>query len=257
MGVSVGSHKHPPEEKEPILSQGRRYSRKEYGTINGEVGGGRHHSDDSLDCPTCQGTGRIPRGQEKQLVALIPYSDQRLKPRHTKLYVCISVFLCLLICSLFLFFLFPRSVFLSSVGLQSVYVFYDKPHVNMTITNMINITNDNFYAIHATGLDIQALILETVAGKVKIANVTMVKPRSTVQYIYTVEVSLEAGLYNYCTSATINIHTLFLHLQMTMNASYLAHSEQLSLETYEYIDCGTNTTTPRKFDPSPGAWLVV
>lgn len=62
---------------------------------------------DSVTCPTCQGTGRIPRGkhfsnnfvvdmvqfrscnklfnvgQENQLVALIPYSDQRLKPRRT------------------------------------------------------------------------------------------------------------------------------------------------------------------------------
>nr|AAH53198.1 Zgc:64013 protein [Danio rerio] len=38
---------------------------------------------DSITCPTCQGTGRIPRNQENQLVALIPYSDQRLKPRRT------------------------------------------------------------------------------------------------------------------------------------------------------------------------------
>ena len=34
-------------------------------------------------CPTCQGSGEIPRELEKQLVALIPYGDQRLKPRHT------------------------------------------------------------------------------------------------------------------------------------------------------------------------------
>ncbi|KAG7282960.1 hypothetical protein CRUP_028477 [Coryphaenoides rupestris] len=38
---------------------------------------------DSVTCPTCQGTGRIPRGQENQLVALIPYSDQRLRPSRT------------------------------------------------------------------------------------------------------------------------------------------------------------------------------
>ncbi|KAK2522313.1 Tmem106a [Columba livia] len=37
-----------------------------------------------VNCPTCQGTGRIPREQERQLVALIPYGDQRLKPRRTK-----------------------------------------------------------------------------------------------------------------------------------------------------------------------------
>jgi hypothetical protein len=32
-------------------------------------------------CPTCRGTGRLPRGQNEELVALIPYSDKRLKPR--------------------------------------------------------------------------------------------------------------------------------------------------------------------------------
>lgn len=31
---------------------------------------------DSVTCPTCQGTGRIPRAQENQLISLIPYSGQ-------------------------------------------------------------------------------------------------------------------------------------------------------------------------------------
>uniref|UniRef100_A0A4X1UD61 Transmembrane protein 106 N-terminal domain-containing protein n=1 Tax=Sus scrofa TaxID=9823 RepID=A0A4X1UD61_PIG len=31
---------------------------------------------DSVICPTCQGTGRIPRAQENQLISLIPYSGQ-------------------------------------------------------------------------------------------------------------------------------------------------------------------------------------
>ncbi len=65
---------------------------------------------DSVTCPTCQGTGRIPRGQENQLVALIPYSDQRLRPRRTKLYVMASVLACLLLSGLAVFFLFPRTI---------------------------------------------------------------------------------------------------------------------------------------------------
>ncbi|MEQ2240476.1 hypothetical protein ILYODFUR_015367, partial [Ilyodon furcidens] len=38
---------------------------------------------DSITCPTCQGTGRIPSEQVNELVALIPYSDQRLRPQRT------------------------------------------------------------------------------------------------------------------------------------------------------------------------------
>ncbi|EHB04337.1 Transmembrane protein 106A [Heterocephalus glaber] len=36
-----------------------------------------------VPCPTCRGSREIPRELEEQLVALIPYGDQRLEPRHT------------------------------------------------------------------------------------------------------------------------------------------------------------------------------
>ncbi|XP_044540543.1 transmembrane protein 106B, partial [Gracilinanus agilis] len=81
---------------------------------------------DSVTCPTCQGTGRIPRGQENQLVALIPYSDQRLRPRRTKLYVMASVLACLLLSGLAVFFLFPRTIDVKYVGVKSAYVNYDE-----------------------------------------------------------------------------------------------------------------------------------
>lgn len=29
-----------------------------------------------------------------------------------------------------------------------------------------------------------------------------------------------------------------------MDVSYLAHTEQVSVDAYEYIDCGTNSTIP-------------
>ncbi|KAG8545935.1 hypothetical protein GDO81_020097 [Engystomops pustulosus] len=91
---------------------------------------------DSVTCATCQGTGRIPRGRENQLVALIPYSDQRLRPRRTKLYVTASVIVCLLLSGLAVFFLFPRSVDVHYVGIKAVYVTYDEsgPSVYLNIT---------------------------------------------------------------------------------------------------------------------------
>ncbi|XP_005913713.1 transmembrane protein 106A isoform X2 [Maylandia zebra] len=150
------------------------------------------------NCPTCRGTGRIPRGQEDQLVAVIPCNDVRLKPRRTKLHVCISMGLCLLICCLILFFLFPRSVTLTPVSVQSVTVYFIPDEVKMDVTNVISV-----------GLDIK-----------------------------------DEGIASYCKSSSIKIHTLFLELQMTMNISYLSHTEQLSVETFEYIDCGTNSTIP-------------
>ncbi|KAG7492342.1 hypothetical protein MATL_G00013780 [Megalops atlanticus] len=239
MGVSVGHCSNPQEEKEAIVPQDtskRRLSRRDYGSTSVES---------SSDCPTCQGTGRIPRGQESQLVAVIPCSDQRLKPRHTKLYVCVSVVLCLLICALVLFFLFPRSVSLSPVAIMSAYVFFTPKTVEMNVTNVVNITNENFVTVQACNLDLQVLIYDTIVGRAKVSNVTTIKPRSQKAYTYVVPVTIDdVGLNNYCKSTSIRIHTLFLHLQMTMRVYYLAHSEQLSMDTFEYVDCGTNSTVP-------------
>lgn len=33
-------------------------------------------------------------------------------------------------------------------------------------------------------------------------------------------------------------------IRMTLNVSYLSHTEQLTVDTFEYIDCGTNSTIP-------------
>ncbi|KAM7370478.1 hypothetical protein PAMP_010025 [Pampus punctatissimus] len=207
-----------------------------YGAINGNSG----HS-----CPTCHGTGRIPRGHQDQLVAVIPCNDIRLKPRRTKLYVCISMALCLFLCCLILFFLFPRSVTLTPVSVLSVMVHFTPDTVDMEVTNLINITNENFSPVQIVELNVQGLVSDTVVGKTKISNMTSLKSRS--QRSYTIQIDLpitDKGLNSYCKSSSIKIHTLFLELQMTMNISYLAHTEQVSLNTFEYIDCGTNSTIP-------------
>ncbi|KAG9350219.1 hypothetical protein JZ751_026572 [Albula glossodonta] len=221
MGVTLGHRRNSEEEGIiPKDAEKRRLSRKDYGSTS---------ADSWSDCPTCQGTGRIPRGQEGQLVAVIPCSDQRLKPRHTKLYVCVSVVVCLFICSLILFFLFPRSVSLSPVAVKSSYVFFTPTTVEMNVTNILNITNENFVTVQACNMDLQVLIADTIVGKIKISNVTTIKPRFQKAYTYVVPITIaDQGL------------------KMTMKVNYLAHSEQLSMDTFEYIDCGSNSTVPHK-----------
>ncbi|XP_047232210.1 transmembrane protein 106A isoform X2 [Girardinichthys multiradiatus] len=188
----------------------------QYGSING--------SSPSDSCPTCQGTGRIPRDQQDQLLAVIPCNDVRLQPRRTKLYVCISMVICLLLCCLILFFFFPRSVTLTPVSVLSVMVYFTPNSVDMQVKGLVD---------------------ETVVGHTKISNMTAIPSRSRKSYTVQIDLPLEdKGLNNYCKSTTIKIHTLFLKLQITMNISYLSHVEQLSQDVFEYIDCGSNSTTP-------------
>uniref|UniRef100_A0A8D0PNA9 Transmembrane protein 106A n=1 Tax=Sus scrofa TaxID=9823 RepID=A0A8D0PNA9_PIG len=102
-------------------------------------------------CPTCQGSGEIPRELEKQLVALIPYGDQRLKPRHTKLSVFLAVFICLVTSSLIAFFLFPRTIAMQPAGLNSSIVAFEETDICLNITVFYAVANriqeENTYKI--------------------------------------------------------------------------------------------------------------
>ncbi|RVE63088.1 hypothetical protein OJAV_G00164880 [Oryzias javanicus] len=203
---------------------------------------------DSVTCPTCQGTGRIPRGQENQLVALIPYSDQRLRPSRTKLYVTISVTLCLLLSGLAVFFLFPRSIDVSYVGVKSAYVSYDndKRIVYLNITSTLNITNNNYYSISVTSITAQVQFSKTVIGKAKFNNSTVIVPLDERQLDYTVPTVIAdemSYMFDYCTLPTIKVHNIVVMMQVTVTTSYFGHTEQVSQEMYQYVDCGGNTTS--------------
>uniref|UniRef100_A0A8C6TRP4 Transmembrane protein 106C n=1 Tax=Neogobius melanostomus TaxID=47308 RepID=A0A8C6TRP4_9GOBI len=140
---------------------------------------------DSITCPSCQGTGRMPSGQVNELVALIPYSDQRLRPQRTKLYVVLSVVLCLLATGLGAFFLFPRSVIVLFDGVRAVTVHFDpvEQRVLMKLTSTLNFSNPNFFSVSVQSLSCQVLYMKTVVGTSQMDNVTTILPLSLAQVL--------------------------------------------------------------------------
>ncbi|XP_058038246.1 transmembrane protein 106B isoform X3 [Ahaetulla prasina] len=202
---------------------------------------------DSVTCPTCQGTGRIPRGQENQLVALIPYSDQRLRPRRTKLYVTASVIGCLLLSGLAVFFLFPRTVDVQYAGVKSVYVDYEAQRriIYLNITNTLNITNNNYYSVEVDNITAQVQFAKTVIGKARVNNNTHIGPLDRKQIDYMVPTVIQdemSYMYDFCTLISIKVHNIVMMMQVTVTTSYFGHSEQVSQERYQYVDCGGNTS---------------
>uniref|UniRef100_A0A3P9JJT0 Transmembrane protein 106C n=1 Tax=Oryzias latipes TaxID=8090 RepID=A0A3P9JJT0_ORYLA len=201
---------------------------------------------DSITCPTCQGTGRIPSEQVNELVALIPYSDQRLQPQRTKLYVGLSVLLCLLVSSLVAFFLFPRSVVVEDAGLRSVTVRFDhlSKKVLMNMTSTLNFSNPNFFSVLVQSVSCQVLYMKTVIGTRQLDNSTTVLPLSQSQLNFTVSVEIGSSapyVYAFCTMP-IKVHNIVIFMQTTVKTSYMVRTSQNSLESYRYIDCGANTT---------------
>ncbi|KAJ3585798.1 hypothetical protein NHX12_012207 [Muraenolepis orangiensis] len=202
---------------------------------------------DSITCPTCQGTGRIPSEQVNKLVALIPYSDQRLQPQRTKLYVVLSAVVCLLASALVAFFLFPRSVVVVDNGIRSVTVQFDHSgtRVLMNMTSSLNFSNSNFFSVLVSSLSCQVLYMKTVVGTQQLDNVITIKPLSMTQVNYTVSVEIGDSapyVYFFCTMPSIKVHNIVVSMQTSVKTSNMVRSAQNTLEAYRYIDCGTNST---------------
>ncbi|XP_003407328.1 transmembrane protein 106A-like isoform X1 [Loxodonta africana] len=203
-----------------------------------------------LTCPTCQGSGQIPRDMEKQLVALIPYGDQRLKPRHMKLFLFLAVLMCLVTSALIFFFLFPRSLAVQPAGLNSSTVAFDEADIHLNITNVLNISNRNYYPITVTQLAIQVLYMSLVVGQVSKSLLLPIGPLTSEQMFYTVASRIwDENTYKTCTWLKIKVHHVFLHIQGTLTSSYLSHSEQLVFQSYEYVDCRGNSSVPHLLTP--------
>ncbi|KFP08963.1 Transmembrane protein 106A, partial [Egretta garzetta] len=201
-----------------------------------------------VTCPTCQGTGRIPGEQEKQLVALIPYGDQRLKPRRTKLYVCLAVTICLVTTSLSIFFLFPRSITVLPAGLNASSIAFNASttSIYLNMTNVLNVTNNNFYLVTVVQLDIEVLHQSLVVGKSTMNTLLHMSPLQSSQIYYMVPSRiLDDNTYNICTWTEVKVHNVLLHIQGTLTCTYLCHSEQLAFEDYQYVDCRGNATLPQ------------
>ncbi|KAM4622649.1 transmembrane protein 106A [Discoglossus pictus] len=246
-------------EKEPIIKRPREDGPPAYISINNSETSGSSQSSveesrGSATCPSCRGTGRIPRGQERELVALIPYSDQRLKPRRTKLYVFLAVISCLLICFLIIFFLFPRSITIYHAGVNASLVSYDtlEGTVNLYTTNKLNITNKNLFPVQDMQLSIEILHMSIVIGTFSSNNVKKIGPLGSEQVFYTVESTIQdMDTFHICTSPQVAVHNILLHVQGTLNCSYLGHWEQMTFDGYEYLDCRSNTSVPHLLLSNP------
>ncbi|KAM5310364.1 transmembrane protein 106A isoform 2-T4 [Glossophaga mutica] len=205
-----------------------------------------------VTCPTCQGSGEIPRELEKQLVALIPYGDQRLKPRRTKLSVFLAVLICLVTAALIVFFLFPRSIAVQPAGLNSSTVALDEADIHLNITNVLNISNSNYYPITVTQLTTEVLHLSLMVGQVSSSLLLHMGPLASEQIFYGVANTIgDENTHKICSWQEINVHHVLLHIQGTLTFTYLSHSEQLVFQSYEYVDCRGNMSVPHVLAPHP------
>ncbi|KAH0517422.1 Transmembrane protein 106C [Microtus ochrogaster] len=195
----------------------------------------------SVTCHTCQGAGYVPAEQLNELVALIPHSDQRLRPQRTKQYVLLSVLLCLLASGLVSFFLFPHSVLVDDNGIKVVKVTFNKQDslVVLDVMATLKIRNSNFYSVAVTNLFSQVQYMKAVAGTYMTTNVSVIPPRS--EHLPSDSVHM-CGCSFFCTVPAILVHNIMIFMRTSVQISYIGHTSQSAVETQHYVDCGANST---------------
>ncbi|XP_056278995.1 transmembrane protein 106C-like isoform X2 [Pseudoliparis swirei] len=177
-------------------------------------------------------------------------SQHPVERLYRKLYVVLSVVLCLLASSLVAFFLFPRSVVVVDDGIHSVTVRINPSNMNvlMNMTSTLNLSNPNFFSVLVQSVSCQVLYMKTVIGTQQLDRVTTILPLSQSQVNFTVSVEIGSSapyVYAFCTMPSIKVHNIVVCMQTTVKTSSMVRSSQNSLEAYRYIDCGSNTTRYR------------
>uniref|UniRef100_A0A286Y4C2 Transmembrane protein 106A n=1 Tax=Cavia porcellus TaxID=10141 RepID=A0A286Y4C2_CAVPO len=195
-----------------------------------------------VTCPTCQGSGRIPQELKKQLVAVIPYGDQRLKPRHTKLFVSLAVLLCLATTSLVTF-----SLAVCPVSLNSSSVAFDKANILLNATvDRLGHLQPQLLAITVTQLAIQVLHLSLVVGQLSESFLLHVGTLAKEQQDSHSRIADQST--KICTWLEIKVYHMLLHIQEGGLCSCLFKPV---FESFQYVNCQGKALAHRPTGPPP------
>lgn len=222
----------------------------------------------SVPCPTCRGLGNVPKEQEGQLIALIPMKDKRLKPRRTYLWVGLAILLCLVAAGLLLFFMFPRDVMLESTKpyldpIGPVKVNVTEQYVNFEIINYINVSNHNYFPIKVTGVEM-TVQYDTMVIVPAVKNVSVMDVPIRSQKLYYVQANITLDKENQmgymalsCKNPIRWAHEMVMQFQFTCNYSYLGHTEQATLSTFQFVSCYSKNQTSIKKDEKTKSYTIV
>ncbi|XP_071479528.1 transmembrane protein 106B-like [Diadema antillarum] len=156
---------------------------------------------DGFTCPSCHGRGKIPRGQEADLVALIPYNDSRLKPRRTFLSVLVSVLACATLAGVLCAFLVPRQLEMKVIGVetQAVSINTTIPSMSLLLQTEFSVYNKNFVSAYSQNATVTAYWSDQIKGvNTTIMSATIGGRKSHAIFANVTATFVEPFLVSYC-----------------------------------------------------------
>jgi len=210
-------------------------------------------SRNSVTCQTCNGLGRIPRERTNELVALVPYNDERLKPKNTKLIIFSIVTFLLILFGASAIFVLPRSIeFAESRKPEKTNVTIDPltDTMDLSLSSYYYIKNWNYYPITIVDCKIRTMYRDTLLQDVNLLNKTVPyikigpKERKNVTFnvndlLFTKDNHL-AFLVDQCMMPWKKYNSIPLEFEATLNVSYwYGHYEMVKKNGHHYVTCST------------------
>jgi len=202
---------------------------------------------DYVNCVTCQGTGRISSSTSQQLVALIPYDDERLKPKKTAVYVTLAisgaVLACGVIAGLLVYFMMPRPVEINMVGFERSGADFNPETKSLEMTFRIPLLtkNPNFSSANLTSTDGTLSFMTSQVGKIKDKQFHILPSRSmqTWQNITTSIIFDQSNhltwIYEWCQNESARILSLNIHINV--NVTVRGTVQQTAIQQLCYVSC--------------------
>jgi hypothetical protein len=229
------------EDRTPILDERDSVSYEEFGG-----------DQDYVNCQSCQGTGRLPRSQQQELVALIPYDDDRLKPKRTALWVTMGVVLAILACGLvagsLVYILVPRTVvveFIPPIRNNVTFTSTNETHMNLTIP--LRVANPNFSNANFTSVETEVSFLTSQVGQETNTEYQILGKRTdqlwhniTTMLMFSKDNHL-TWLKDYCTREQSGPKIISLNIQISTNVTFRNAVQQTAIKQLCYISCDPNT----------------
>ena len=217
-----------------------------------------------LVCPSCKGTGRLPKGMEQELVALIPYKDNRLKPRPVWPYITVAVGL--LAFTLFtggalLFFMYPRQVAASTfdaVATSSNDSFVVTSRLmNMSLNASVYVNNSNFFSISVLNLNITVFHYNIIVGTYREHPFSVGSfEHKLVDIVFnlTFKGTDMIKVRNNCYGQDYT-HMVILTFLVSSSYSYLSHVSATTDTDWMYISCNYYMRDTGELTQDPDFWV--
>ncbi|KAK0422188.1 hypothetical protein QR680_007419 [Steinernema hermaphroditum] len=206
----------------------------------------------SVPCPSCKGSGRVPKEMEQQFVALIPINDERLEPKKTWRWIVGGASSCVILAMAAIFFLLPRPVHVSlpkapvsRVNVVGKHLNGSESFMTFHFVNAINVTNQNLYPVNVVNASSTIVsdyypLRQDIVG-FGVSNYSMVLASEEVLH-FNNTVSISGAQAVQCLGAVSTFSPAYItfSLEIVVVTEIFGHHQKLSFQANQHVCCLPN-----------------